>query len=245
MDELALLCVSLFFKRNGKLRRLVLGAGIGAVINLLLVVFLHNRILFLICNYIFLHMVMIGVAFGCHGKRWFMENMGATYLFQYLFGGMLEWLGELSWMQNRFVSKVLFLGGMMMLLFWGMERYRQYEEQLVRVCLRQGERELLVYAYWDSGNQLTDPYTGAPVHIMNRKIFRKLTEEKEVKMRLVPFFSLGEKNGMLSVGNLDGMEIESGGKRYLIKPAVVGVADEILFDKKEYDMILHASMRRK
>ena len=64
-------------------------------------------------------------------------------------------------------------------------------------------------------------------------------------MRLVPFFSLGEKNGMLSVGNLDGMEIESGGKRYLIKPAVVGVADEILFDKKEYDMILHASMRRK
>ena len=86
MDELALLCVSLFFKRNGKLRRLVLGAGIGAVINLLLVVFLHNRILFLICNYIFLHMVMIGVAFGVMEKDGLWKIWGQLIFFNTFLG---------------------------------------------------------------------------------------------------------------------------------------------------------------
>ena len=64
-------------------------------------------------------------------------------------------------------------------------------------------------------------------------------------MRLIPYCSLGNANGLLSVYNAEKMYIYQGEKRLEVEPAVFGIAEAGLLEKKEYDVILQASMIEK
>lgn len=95
-------------------------------------------------------------------------------------------------------------------------------------------------AYWDSGNQLRDPYNGKYVNIINKKYADLLFDEK-VLFRYVPYCSLGETHGMIKVATIDKLLIFDEKQVVHIEHAAVGVAEEELFYNKEYGMILPAA----
>ena len=93
----------------------------------------------------------------------------------------------------------------------------------------------------DSGNQLTDPYTGQEISILSGSVAEKFfTKEKDL-VRFVPYRSLGEKDGLIAVTNVDEMTVFQGKRAVKIPHAAIGTADKMLFDGKEYEMLLNAS----
>jgi len=62
---------------------------------------------------------------------------------------------------------------------------------------------------------------------------------------LVPYCSLGNTNGLLSVYSAEKMYIYQGKNRLEVEPVVFGIAESGLLEKKEYDVILQASMLEK
>ena len=53
--------------------------------------------------------------------------------------------------------------------------------------------------YWDSGNQLRDPYNHRPVCILSKKVAAKILNPKKDRVHFIPYCSLGQKEGLLPV----------------------------------------------
>ena len=118
---------------------------------------------------------------------------------------------------------------------------RVYGNHIYPAELKKGERHIRLRAYWDSGNQLTDPYTGQEISILSGSVAEKFfTKEKDL-VRFVPYRSLGEKDGLIAVTNVDEMTVFQGKRAVKIPHAAIGTADKMLFDGKEYEMLLNAS----
>lgn len=65
-------------------------------------------------------------------------------------------------------------------------------------------------------------------------------------VRLIPFSSVGCKNGMLQAFTVDSIRMENEGAVYEISPAVLAAAEEEIFKGRAYRMILNSeSMERK
>lgn len=135
----------------------------------------------------------------------------------------------------------LMFGAGVMILALLLEAHRMRNDtQLFSLRLYQGGRCVEVLGLWDTGNRLVDPYIHEPVHLLSRT---KLTclGVREENSRLIPYVSLGRKDGLLQVWSIDKMEYK--GKIYA--PVVVGAAEDILFEGKDYQMILSADWNRK
>ena len=118
------------------------------------------------------------------------------------------------------------------------ERREQQDLRLYRIMLLHNGRSVEVTGFHDTGNRLTDPYVRAPVHILAESAAEALMLTRE-GCRLVPFCSVGKADGLLRVWTIDGMAWEQG----RLAPAVIGVAPDTLFEKKEYQLILAAGFR--
>ena len=59
---------------------------------------------------------------------------------------------------------------------------------------------------------------------------------------MIPYCSLGNKNGLLRVCNVERMYIYQGKKQLETAPAVFGIAETGLLEGKAYDIILQTSM---
>ena len=118
-------------------------------------------------------------------------------------------------------------------------------KQIFRVDVLHHGKTWELNGYWDSGNLLQDPYNGRPVNILQAKLAEEIFSEQSDYKRLVPYCSLGNKNGLLSVYNAEKMYIYKGEDRLEVKPAVFGIAETGLLESKEYDVILQATILEK
>ena len=68
---------------------------------------------------------------------------------------------------------------------------------IVRLCYRGAEGPLRIHALVDSGNTLTEPISGAPVSVLDARIFYRLWPEGLSGFRVIPYHSVGKKSGIL------------------------------------------------
>ena len=185
---------------------------------------------------------MVGVCFGRCSKKEFLENWAVTYLVVILLGGMMEWLNGIGIIsQNMFL--MLLVGGMGLYgaLLYLMQR-KNFSNHILEGGICKEERYLEVKAYWDSGNQLRDPYTGQGICILSHTKAQNFFVENRDRFRLVPYQSLGEKEGLLWVADVDELRLYDGKNKICMQNIAVGVASDGLLEGKEYDLILHASI---
>ena len=93
-----------------------------------------------------------------------------------------------------------------------------------------------IMGYWDSGNQLRDPYNHRPVCILSRHMAAKILNPKKDRVHFIPYCSLGQKEGLLPVTEIACIKIQNGRHEVEIRPAAVGIANEGLLEGKEYDI---------
>lgn len=241
MDFAALYGVNFFLHRHRKKRQLAAASMMGAVAGLILLLTVKNKIWYTLLSHLLLNTLMVCAAFGRNTLWEFVENWAVTYLVFLLLGGMQEWLGE-SRIRPYVSIPALLLGifGVYGILRYLMRR-KDFENHIMEARIKKRGESLAVQAYWDSGNQLFDPYTGQGICILSKEKAGEIFDEKQDRFRLVPYRSLGENEGMLWVTDVDEVQLYDGNKTLCINRVAVGIANAGLLEGKEYDFILHAS----
>ena len=118
------------------------------------------------------------------------------------------------------------------------ERRILQDEKLYQVKLIHEGKEVEVTGLHDTGNCLQDPYEHRPVHILARSKAQELCLWEE-HGRLIPFSTVGAQEGLMEVWTIDAMEWKNG----RADPVVIGVAEDVLFEGKDYRLILSAGWR--
>ena len=180
--------------------RLLAGAGVGAVWYLfpflwkgtaagkLLLCFLPGTILML---YVTFHIRSLGTLWN-----YFRKLMLSTFLI----GGILAALLRGFPMGRNYlpgIGMTLGVGAFSgWILVWG--RKKEAEQSCYcEVVLQGAEGPLRIHALVDSGNTLTEPISGAPVSVLDARIFYRLWPEGLPGFRVIPYHSVGKKSGIL------------------------------------------------
>lgn len=242
MDYIALTGVNYFLKRRQRLRRLLMISIFASLGSLFLHIYIINIGIRTIILHFFLNTVMTGLAFGWNGKREFLENWFFIYLTILFLGGIMEWETGLGIPAAFFWIKAAIGALLLTLATRVFMQKKEVLDQIFQVEVIHHGKTWKLKGYWDSGNLLVDPYIGKPVNILKGGLAEQIFSEKEDYMRLIPYCSLGNENGLLSVYNAERMYIFQGKKRLEVAPAVFGIAGAGLLEGKEYDVILQTSM---
>ena len=249
MDYIALLSVNCFLRRRKKSIRLLVTAFLSSIGSLVAMLLIQNAVLRIVLVHFVLNTAMVFVGFGRCSKKEFIENWAVIYFTVIFAGGVMEWLSKGSETISDFLLYGLAASAILTAANIYVNNRKNFTGHLFPVELEHKGVVMKLMAYWDSGNQLHDSYTGKPVCIMDRRMGEALLEIKLEEMecvpgiRYIPFCSLGETEGLLAVFDVEKMKIFTGGKKLEITKAVIGLADKRLFENKEYKMILHASMQ--
>jgi len=185
------------------------------------------------------------LGFGWKSKKVFLEDWFCVYLAVLFLGGVMEWETTLGMPAAFFWIKAIVAAVLLTWVTICFMQKKDFMEQMFKVDIMHHGKIWQLNAYWDTGNLLQDPYNGKPVNILQAKLAEQIFAEASDRERLVPYCSLGNVNGLLSVYDAEKMYIYQGEKRFLVEPAVFGIAESGLLEKKEYDVILQASMIEK
>lgn len=180
--------------------RLLAGAGVGAVWYLfpflwkgtaagkLLLCFLPGTILML---YVTFHIRSLGTLWN-----YFRKLMLSTFLI----GGILAALLRGFPMGRNYLPGIGMTLGVGAFSGWILVRGRKKEAEQACYCevvLQGAEGPLRIHALVDSGNTLTEPISGAPVSVLDARIFYRLWPEGLPGFRVIPYHSVGKKSGIL------------------------------------------------
>lgn len=154
----------------------------------------------------------------------------------------MEWEEMLGMPASFFWTKAIVAGLVLTGVTIYFKQKKDFMDQMFKVDVMHHGKTWELSGYWDSGNLLQDPYNGKPVNILQAKLAKQIFSEPSDYMRLIPYCSLGNTNGLLSVYNAEKMYIYQGKERFVVEPAVFGIAENGLLEGKEYDVILQASM---
>lgn len=100
-----------------------------------------------------------------------------------------------------------------------------------------------VKALFDTGNTLTEPFSGKPVCIIEREICDNVIKEAGPEcFKVIPFHSVGQEHGILKGLEIDELIIWAGEKKIVQKQAVIALYEGCLSKDKSFQMILHHSL---
>ena len=113
-----------------------------------------------------------------------------------------------------------------------------------------------IKAFIDSGNMLKDPISKCPVIIVNKDSIKNILSDQLLtmiekikggdfefyegieKIRLIPFSSLGNKNGMLIGIKADGIKISYENKTFYRKDIIIGISEQEIGIRNKYKALI-------
>ncbi len=227
-DFLLLLSVSLLLRRNVKLRRIFLGAFLGALSIFFLFFKMNSFLLFLFK--VGISILMILSTFGYHNFTYTRKNFSFLYSTSMLFGGVLYCLNSMfSYKQEGLIFYHHGIGiNFYVLLILSPLLLRKYVKEMLhlktnykdfyKVRLYEKKKIYEFQAFLDTGNRLKDPYTGKPILLISKKHFKGTMKNPII----VPYETISGKS-LLLCKRFSKLEIEGVGER---KNFLVGFLDE-------------------
>ena len=116
---------------------------------------------------------------------------------------------------------------------WHQKKQRHLRQVAFFVC---GHVEKMV-ALVDTGNLLQDPYSGMPVCVISEK-YRDAWMIPQEKVRFIPYETVAGRALMEAVV-ADRFLIQEQGDMVCQKKVMIGFGKDLLFQGKNYQMILH------
>ena len=259
MNYTVLRMTGILGKEHSRKRRCFFAAAGGSVamcIGMILGVYKIKWITAMFCMMV--EVLMTTASFSWRGPERFMYR---AVIFR-----LLSLLAEGSWQILRDYFRMPFpysmAAGILLpfLILLTVKRREEKEKFLYPVTIRFHGKEQHLTALWDSGNTLTQPLTGKPVHIINMEVLTPLLDQAEQKelqdlsnlnavenpsglFSFVPYQSIGKKYGLLPVLKLDEILVEKEKEIVNTPEVLVAVSKDILSSCKAYQMILHQSLR--
>lgn len=226
--------------------RLPAGAGIGAACYLLPFLWRGTAIGKLLICFLPGTLLMLYVTFPIHSLRalgnYFRKQLSATFLI----GGILAALLRGIPPGRKYLPGIGMVLGLAAFSVWVLLRGQKKEAENAAYCevLLQGAKETIrIRALVDSGNTLTEPVSGAPVSVVDARIFYRLWPEGLPSFRVIPYHSVGKKNGILYGYPVPQMTIVSGGVEKKCRNVYLAVSEEEIAGE-EIPMLLHPALLR-
>lgn len=95
--------------------------------------------------------------------------------------------------------------------------------------------------FLDTGNRLTEPYTGSPVSVISAESCGELFGTVNAVL-FVPFRSVGKDSGILPAIRADRMEIEKEGQKKVIEKPYIAISEETLSQNGSYQILLNEKL---
>lgn len=157
------------------------------------------------------------------------------------------------WIMNRFRTVLSAGSGMAVTLGAGFPVYlilkriiRGFQDRkedcmrTVSIYVPSRREYMRIQAFLDTGNQLTEPVSGAPVCVISRKLAGEIKScFRPEKYHAVPFRSIGKENGILHAYELPEMLIEEQGRTIRKEHVILAVCDTGISQESVCQMILH------
>ncbi len=224
-DLLLLFTVSIILKRNIKIRRLLLGAFVGAISIFTLFMKITTLTLFIIK--IIISILMVLTTFKFKNIYYTLKNLLYLYTSSMILGGFLYFLNvQFSYKQEGliFYHNGLSINFIFLIIFSPIIIYiyiRQAKElknnyaNYYKVDLYINKKKYKLNGFVDTGNKLIDPYFHKPIIIVNKKII------DSQNYLLVPVNTINKKS-LLKCIKVDKIDIKGVGIK---KDLLVGISD--------------------
>lgn len=203
-------------------------------------------------TYVVVVFLELWIAFPTQRISTYMKAWGLMYLVSFCMGGFLKWVESKSAFAARYGRSILYLAGA--IYFFTLcvnkisglvkrERREKRELRLVR-CQVNGKK-ICCTGLWDTGNSLFDPISGKPVLVLEKEeLMKHSVYIRKEKFRVIPFHSLGTKNGFLEAFVADYVQIETMDEKRKQdtierEDVIIGVYEGKLSRDGSYQMILH------
>ena len=262
MDSLLLILVKRLMGIHTSFRRLILGAAAGAGIStagLAAGLLLGPLWAWRMAAFVAGGIIMVRLAFGrLHGRE-MVRTIAALCIAASLTAGCIYGLCSLEafWPAAAFLqgkgtqlTGLLNLGSLFFLTagtFFAVQaaisfltKNRERRQRFYDVCLRYRGRECRVKAARDTGNELYEPVSHRPVHILNRSEGVSLAVTVPAVL-YIPYQSIGRSGGLLPAIYLDELEVKKDGRFIRIERPLVAIASRPVSPDNEYQMLLHGS----
>lgn len=165
------------------------------------------------------------------------------YLASFLLGGIMSWLRLYFGKFFRIISFLFTLGICgFFLLYHGLlflKKLWKSQDHSFDVILTVNGKDFHLKAFLDSGNHLSDPLTGKPVHIISKDACQKISSQiSPGRLRYIPYRTIQKTTSILPVFSVKKMRI-TGESEFLIHSPLIGISEQKNFGNGKYEMLLH------
>lgn len=226
--------------------RLFAGAGVGAGCYLLPFLWKGTASGKLLFCFLPGTLLMLYATFSIRSLRALWSYFRKLMLSTFLIGGILAALLRGFPAGRKFLPGTGMVLGMGAFSVWLLLRGRKREKELAGYCdvvLQGAEETLRIHALVDSGNTLTEPISGAPVSVLDARVFYRLWPEGLSGFRAIPYHSVGKKSGILKGYPVPQMTIISQGVEREYRNVYLAVSGEEIAGE-EIPMLLHPALLR-
>ncbi|MBO5373580.1 MAG: sigma-E processing peptidase SpoIIGA [Lachnospiraceae bacterium] len=245
LDFLAVYTASEILRRKKRVIRYLLGAALSSLAGCILFLYMPEYAFYMYSVHFLVNPAMVIFCFFPSGKEIFVKAFFLMYFVLLLEGGSVQWLYYTVANGNNFELCLLLTGVPVGIFLYILRKKRKSVQTFYSVKIVHNGKEIWAKALCDTGNRLWDPYVGQAVHIVDKKIFVALGGKEQCPVRLIPFSSVGQKNGLIETFTAESIFVQCENEEIQISPVVLAVAEEGLFAQREYQMILHHSIFEK
>ena len=224
--------------------RLFAGAGVGAGGYLLPFLWKGTTSGKLLFCFLPGTLLMLYATFSIRSLRALWSYFRKLMLSTFLIGGILAALLRGFPVGRKFLPGIGMVLGVGAFSVWLLLRGRKREKELAGYCdvvLQGAEETLRIHALVDSGNTLTEPISGAPVSVLDARVFYRLWPEGLSGFRAIPYHSVGKKSGILKGYPVPQMTIISQGVEREYRNVYLAVSGEEIAGE-EIPMLLHPAL---
>ena len=257
MNYIILYATGFVQKRKMKNFKLIISSVLGAlyaIISYLKIIPIYSTLFMKIL----LSVIMIYVAFNNENAKQLLKNLLLFYLASFVIGGCaLALLYMISPQRVSFVNgvlvgtypmKVTLIAGLVGFLiiqctFSLNKRQMKIKDLLCDLEVSINNKKVKMKGYIDSGNTLKDPLSKKPVIIVEKEVMEQIIEvdklmggDENLKIRLIPFKSIGKQNGMLIGIRPEYVKIKYNENQIITKKVIIGIYDKKI--SKNYSALI-------
>lgn len=213
---------------------------------------------------------MIFIAFSFRSIRKYIFAVLLLFCISFFFAGAQNWFLEfvleekhISWFEFTLFMLCIYVGTK-----WGLRvlfYQRKQEKYILPVEIVFHQKSIMAKGFYDSGNHLEEGMTRRPVVLVDYRLVKPLLEEevqiffddyfnhqavnlqmiaqqKLYQIKLIPYASLGNQGNVIPAIACEKIIVKYEPKEVVFRKVVLAM-EEKLFEKKDYQLILHQKMR--
>ena len=220
-----------------------LGAIVGSLLTCVVVILpIPYAVIKVVLFHMLVNTCMIRVGLKIKTIPPFIKAIILLYVGGFLLGGIMEYFSQYVRVGSLFflvaiVSYYLVLG-----IWKFITCLQRWKDVHCVVDLYMNGEMYQVKGLIDTGNGLRDPISGHPVHVIERKMAKRLLKGSETKsIRYIPYKTVGKSEGVLPVFRAERICVHRDGE-YWVEEPLLAISEEEFSSEGEYEMILNPSL---